>query len=468
MSLPEDFESPEIEIYPAEPPRPRRGFSMPLAILLAGVAILACVAVFEERWASEQPWFDALLLPDAVIDAEGRVPVWVRESECRGGGTGNVLIETLQAELDRDHLGFQVDKPEPVVAVELPVEDLAPLIDSGRLPQPGKPEVLAGELARETPFQLDGQWFTIVGRLKQGVSGFPAAYLLPFDPGVEGHFNAAAGAKRGSLFLDGMTRMEDLMPKDGAKDGARAVMGGQTRAKSIHGWGAVAGLLLVALGGAIAYVRFFHRLAELPSPLLGPVLRETVRRQGLMLGMHLLLYGIFFGAMSAGMLLPYWNYRITEYMGLLFTKGELSYIGQAYASGDILQATAATFINNYVVQTLGLTFAISIIPLALGVLKTALSFAVVGFGMAPLWSGAASGYAYHSITMVLELEAYILACFVVVVWPIRLWRAVTRGSFPAEFFLNLRIVLGGALLAGGMLAVAALYEATTLILLRGF
>jgi hypothetical protein len=67
--------------------------------------------------------------------------------------------------------------------------------------------------------------------------------------------------------------------------------------------------------------------------------------------------------------------------------------------------------------------------------------------------------------MALELEAYILASFVVLVWPLRLWRAVTGGAFGREVFTGLRILLGGAIVTGVMLAAAALYEAVTLIMM---
>lgn len=465
--LPETPESPEIEMAPAEPTRPRRGFQVPLAMVVAGVMVLAGTALFDERWAADQAWIDALLLPKAAVNEEGRIPVWVRDVQRTPAAKSNPVLAAVQAELDHDGTGFKLLKAETVVAADLSVDELAPLVDSGRAPRAGKPEVLAGELASEEPFQLDGQRFTIVGRLKQGVSGFPAAYLLPLDPGIEDHFTESAGAAEGSLFLDGMARLKDLAAKDTTAGEARVLMGGQVRAKTLYAWGAVAGLFLVAVGGAILYVRFFAWMAAKPLRLIGPILRECIDRPRLLAGMHVLLYGTFFAAMAAGMLLPYWNYRITEYMGLLFTKGDLSYVGEAYASGDILKATAATFVNNYVVQTLGLTFAVSIFPLPLGVLKSAMSFAVVGFGMAPLWSGAATGYAYHSITMALELEAYIIACFAVTVWPIRLWHAFRRGPFAAECLAGLRIFFGGAVLAGVMLAVAALYEATTLILFRG-
>ena len=55
----------------------------------------------------------------------------------------------------------------------------------------------------------------------------------------------------------------------------------------------------------------------------------------------------------------------------------------------------------------------------------------------------------------------------IVYMSIRWWRTLTGPAPGREFLLNLRLFIGGALLAGIMLALAALYEATTLILFAG-
>ncbi len=467
---PAPAESAAAELPPAEPFRPVRGIKGPVALALLGVLVLAILGVLEDHWADSQPWIDALVFPGTVIEKEGRVPLWTRDVErAAAAPSDDPLQAALKTLLETEGLGEGGSPPEYVMAIEMPPETFAPLLASGRLPEPGRPEVLAGNLADESPFTLDGVAFTVTGRLRGCVSGFTIDYLLPYDPALEHFFSEAAGARRGSLFVDGMRRIEELAP---ATESAKRLKspdfsGGQIRTPALYAWAAWMGLLLVAAGGVTAYRRVFVRLSQYPSLTLGPIIQETVHRPRLFAALHILMYPTFFGAMAAGLCLPELNYRLTEYLGYVFTQGELSYVGDAYASGDILKATGATFLNNYVVQTLGLTFAISIFPIPLGVLKTLVSFGMVGFGMAPLWYGAAAGYAYHSITMVLELEAYVLACFTVTVWPIHWWRTLTGPAPGREFFLNLRLFLGGALLAGIMLALAALYEATTLILFAG-
>jgi hypothetical protein len=75
---------------------------------------------------------------------------------------------------------------------------------------------------------------------------------------------------------------------------------------------------------------------------------------------------------------------------------------------------------------------------------------------------------FHSITMWLELEAYILVSFASVLLPVKVMRAFAEpGGNPGQAYVQGAIILGSmTLIAGIILLVAALYEATTLILLR--
>jgi len=466
---------PEPPAFPLAPtPAPPWRVATPLAIALAGILVLTLVAHVERPWHEMQPWNRALVALDRTSAGEDPAfpvkPIWVRIASRKEAAPGDAALSALEEWWGQEGLDIELTQAEHIIAIDMPREEFAPLIASGRLPESGVPEVLAGDLARDAPFSLDGTPFKIVGHLHQSVSGLSFAYVLPYDPGISRFFTEDAGATSGWIDPEGLDHLEALFPgeKDQETRGETPkILGGITRTKPAYAWITLAGLLAVAFGGALAYMRCFARLASPPTLIFGPVLEETVRRPRLLAGLHIILYGIFFAAMALGITQPLLNYRMANLVGAVFTEGGLSYIGDAYASGNVLRATLATFYNNYVVQTLGLTFAISIAPLALGVLKTALSFAVVGFAMAPLWAGTAANYLFHSVTMALELEAYILASFVVLVWAFRLFR--TDGEpFGARFVRSVQIFVGGAILAGVMLAIAALYEATTLILIVGY
>jgi hypothetical protein len=221
----------------------------------------------------------------------------------------------------------------------------------------------------------------------------------------------------------------------------------------------------VACGGSVLQVRFLRSLADNAAGSMRTVLREIAARPRLIVLVHVVLYGAFFLMMLLAFRYPVANVRAASLVRDAFAKGELSYIGKAYASGDILRASGATFVQNYLVATILFTILPSLVVPFAGLFKNLVSFATVGFVMAPLWTGSAPKLVYHSVTMALEMEGYIIASFVVIVWPLRIAKGILGGAFSNEVIQGLRIVASGALLAGIMLAIAALYEATTLIIL---
>lgn len=443
----------------------------PIIWALSGMLWLSFTGLFEIHWIKQQPWSEALLVmagQDSGPSAppEGALRVWSRSVSRSHPVSGDAWLDSMQALVKEEGLDLPLNRPERIIAIQAPSEVIAPLLEQGRLPESGKAEVLAGDLARGDSFELDGISFRIVGRLKKGVSGFTFAYLLPYSPAWSAMFSNTAGGIPGWLHPEGLSQLEQLAPDSGEQE--QEILGGQSRTRVRYAVSALIGLFIVALGGAMGYSRLFASLSDPPTPVFGPLFKETVVRPRLFWGAHAVLYGVFFGCMVMGIFFPLLNYRMTEYMSSVFSEGGLSYIGDAYASENVLQAALATYHNNYVVQTLGFTFMISIFPLALGALKTVASFSLVGFAMSPIWVGTASGYVFHSITMVLELEAYILATFVVIAWPLRLWRGITNDGFAPNLWMGIRIFMGGVIFCGVMLAIAALYEAASLILMRQY
>ena len=234
--------------------------------------------------------------------------------------------------------------------------------------------------------------------------------------------------------------------------------------------------------------------------------------------MHIFVYGSLFGAMLLGIQEPLLHIVLQEFVAAAFTEGDLAYIGAAYESGNVLLAAAATFANNYLLQTIALTLLASFGVPMFGLFKTAASVVLVGLAMPPLWTGMAGGFTFHSVTMVLEFEAYIFACIAVwlywapavravykrgplwilsflsaaafslallgivvgsagilggsvtwialaLVWSVAEWQALPEIGGPLRKE-RLQVLGSTAILAGIMLAIAGLYEAATLILLR--
>ena len=130
---------------------------------------------------------------------------------------------------------------------------------------------------------------------------------------------------------------------------------------------------------------------------------------------------------------------------------------------DAHVTTSRSACRAFVTATLVWNIGISLVIPFIGLFKTAISLGLVGFAMAPVWSDTFAGYTYHSITMGLELEAYILATFSIVVYALHFFRGIVRGNLLHEWGQGFQTVFGSAFIAGALLAAAALYEAVTLI-----
>jgi hypothetical protein len=456
-------------------------------LILACCLLLLYVDHLEVVWLDREPWSYAV----ARID-DGEPPTGARPAKFRPVPRESLPPDTPFVAAMREGLGPEaanagdgadmlqlmgVGLAESIIMMPATDEELAAVLESGRVPKRGAPEVLAGVFARQDSFKLDDETFRVVGRIKGSVGGAAFAYVLPDDTALAAkHFNEALGARGGWYLPDAeASPKEELISRlESAREDAAAFMlqpVPQTPTRPAYTGASLLALLLGAVGGYLLHDGLFRGAAGNGTKAFWRVYREVVHWPRLFLAMHIFLYGAFFLSMLAGAQNPLANIGIGQFVAGQFMSGGLSYIGDAYASGHIFSATAATFYNNYFWQTLMFTFVASLLPLALGILKTVASFVLTGFTMVPLWNGTAAGYSYHSITMVLELEAYIVACFAVMVWTIGFYRALYRGLIgspePRVLVHLFWFYVQAAILCGLMLAIAAGYEATTLILLGG-
>jgi len=454
----------ELEAWDLEPPPPqaRAGLALPLTIVLAGVILLVVLAVLDARALKSQEWGGALLYdePLPIEEDENILPVMMR----RLPEPRSPLIESLEQMPDGQEVieQLQLDKGEWVVLLPVSDETLAGLLESGRIPSRGRFEAVAGALARGDSFELAGHEFEVVGRLERGVGGLGFTFVVPDDEAYRPLFEED-GAQQGWLDLMGRERLAGL-PREHVEEWPEPV-GPMTRAGKGVPLGVILGLVLVALGGSFTYYRILLRLSARRGGYIQPLLDEVRARPGLFWGVHVLMYGAFFLMMVLAASYPLVTMRMEHYLSRELTEGSLRHVGAAYASGDILYAAIVTFGHNYFVATLLQTFALSLVIPFGGVIKNLLTFLVVGFAMAPIWAGSAAGMSFHSITMAVELGAYIVASFAVAVYWIRIGQGISRGEFGNYLKQGLRVLGGAVLVSGAMLAIAALYEAATLILL---
>lgn len=477
------------------------GLSVPAALFGAAVLLLVLAAIVEEHLLSPEPWVRGLV----CLDGETPPPpdalaVRARTVAREHPVPGDRVLRLLQdwAVASDQVSGFRADTPELAVAVALPRGDLAPLLASGRLPEPGAPEALAGDMARDEAFALAGQPFTVVGRLRRNVSGFLFSYLILDDPALDAAFPDDGATVEGWAHPDGLDFLaaedwaegedapgdpvegDETAPLAAAEETGEASgepedpaalvpywQGGETRTAPLTAWGGAAGLMLAALSGWLAHTRLCRRwAATLPAGhFFLPLFGEVAARPRLWAGMHAALYALLFAAMLVMMSQPLLAHRFAAYIGAVFAGGGLEHVGRAYASGNVLEAAWFTWKNNFLEQTVLNTVLLSLFPLALGAVKNAFTFLLVGAGMAPVWVGRSGTYAFHVVTMILELEIYALASFAVTVWALRVL-AFFRKPGPDAFrglLTGVRVLGGTILYAGGVLAAAALYEAVTLI-----
>ncbi len=498
-TAPDETSPPLVEETPSRfaEPVPRKtwavGVVFGICVTLLGLLLLWAAAGADYAALRGAPWENAVILFEtpAGVSAAEILPAQVRRVERDEILRSDYLLKVLGTlfRWDRFEETVRLTDPEWVIAMDLPAHKVAPLLNSGRLPEPGQPEVLAGDLARMEPFQVDGRTFEVVGTLKRSASVFLFAYLLPHGADFAEHFTPERGAKEGLLLEDASRLFQedllpDLYPKPVLKESeptsdtpkkrpevpeAEAplvlpnYLGGIMRSPDTVALSTLLGMMLIAGGGACFYFYLFRRLYAGKGVLARPFFAEVLKRPVLFWTMHLFFYGVFFSIMWRAMDNPLLAYRTKLYIEMVFSQGGLGHVGAAYDSGSIAHAAWMTFYNNFIEQTLLLTFLISLVPIPLGLIKNLLSFLLVGGAISPIWAGSAATLTVHALTMILELEAYILACFAITAWPLTLISGIRSKQCLKGLKSGLTMLLSAVVVTGIILALAALYEALTLI-----
>ncbi|MCX8063775.1 MAG: hypothetical protein N3G21_01220 [Candidatus Hydrogenedentes bacterium] len=348
------------------------------------------------------------------------------------------------------------------------IEEFQPILESGRLPKPGNREALSGDLTPSSKFFIKGTEYTVVGKIKKECAPFVGCFVIPIECIEKIPENVVQGIailslKTSPAHVEEITK---LLSKDKIDSSAiYEISGLQSRTSPLFAYGTTIGLIIVCFSIRGLLRLYYYRLANPPTKLLGQLFSDIYNHKLIFGIINTFMYLVFFTFLFFGLNDPENHRIIIYYINHTFSEGELSYIGEAYAKGNILQAAITTFHNNFWVQTFLLTILISIPPILLGVFKTFISFAFAGFAMAPIWNDTASKLFFHSLTIGLELEAYILAVFGVIMWTYYFWNGIiTRKNILEKIKKGFRIIVGASIVSGSLLAVAAIYEAITLII----
>lgn len=467
MDLPPAKPETSTTTAPPSEDHPRKTIRAPIAgglsLVIAGLAVLAIAARMDAESRESAPWPNAVFAPSGDPPWEGAVNAWVRRVPINNFPWQRDVYRRLKQSLPPEEFNaLKLDTTEWFLSIDLPPNSFSPLLESGRLPRKGTDEVLAGAFARAEFVQVDDGAFRVVGRLKRGTGALATAYVLPSDEVWEPLWMSTASP--GWFDANGLARIQAMDAPDEFIE-RHDVRGGAAPTPLNVVYVCLSGLGVVALGGALVHQGLFRGLVD-RAGVFRPALRAAIDHPRLVILMHIFLYGVFLASTLPAIRYPFINVLMQEYIRHAFSDGSLGYVGEAYGSGNILRAAVATWLNNFIVQTAGLTMLLSVIVPMLGVLKTAMSFALAGAGMTPLWSGMPAVFVPHSITMILELEAYIYACVAVCVFWSHLVRGVRAGRTGDAAHESFMTLLSATLLAGVMLGFAALYEAFSLIVLR--
>lgn len=437
--------------------------------LAAGVALIAGMAAFEAQQGKDTPWADLIVSPEGEAPWPETIALSARRIDKRNYPAQEAFVDKIR-ELypqisDEDISDFGLELTEWILFVDMPVEDMGPILESGELPTPGAYEVLAGARCRLEEIRLGNRRFRVVGRIRRDVPGLSFAYLLPRETRAARLFEPDTGTTKGWLDIQGREKLLARPAEDGMLEDM-TLIAPLAPATPVVSWSVLVGLMLVAVGGAVLQIRLFLALAGRAAGPFRPMFSAIANRPFLLSVVHIVLYGLFFACMAAGIRSPVDQMRVQNYVMQQFEEGELSHIAEALRSGEIPRTALAIFVNNYGMATLRTILLPScFIPFS-GALFCAAIFSFTGFGMAPLSTGIASLYIYHSITLTLELEAYVIAAFLVCLLPIFVVRGIMQRRFLHGVGEGARALGSGALLTGIMLAIAAVYEAATLITLQ--
>ena len=272
---------------------------------------------------------------------------------------------------------------------------------------------------------------------------------------------------------------EKLNPRNKTEDKLTIVPNSGFSDYRNNGWiytAAVAGEMLFLIGGFLLIFHLFWKVAQMERKEKGLVfnnLRDTCalivdkgRLYALTVGIFLLfwLYGMVISFVDPG-----GQEKLVQMISaqLAGSSWPLGFAGQAYAGGNVLYAAVATFTVNFFWGTFVVLTVFSLVPIGTAFMINALRGQMIGLALAPAKFFFGQSLTLHLLTIVVELQAYLIAGFVSVLLPLALLKpqrfgCETRKDALIKFVLWQFKVLP---LIAIILAGAAIYEAVEILVL---
>jgi hypothetical protein len=474
-----------------------------LIIASVGFALMLGGYASREQIDEKTAWASGLIIMSPEAPAEKSTLAGVIPARLRllsSSDVAEILLFATGDAAPAKALGVKGQVRTKLIEVPLAAAGIdAALLQSGRLPEAGRNEILAGAGVepRETLI-VGGESLKVVGVLKPGVALFASSLLVPAADANSKLFPAVvptvlhawlvrASAKE---LRDPQARktLEEAFPP---KNHVWVTPLDRLDPRSFNLY--LSGLAIFLLGGSGVLIGLFRSLAgrfdtqgsasptkaeeatlgdvdarqaSVPS-LAGPLL-EMKARPRLVWGVHL----VYFGLVIAGSLLVF---NVPEAQVVLLGKvrealatktNPLGVAGEAYLSGSIPRAAIVTFVVNFLLGSLAVITLPSIVFPGSGVLVAGVRALVWGLILAPVIQTLALGMLPHSVTMLLEGEGYILAALFGLLIPIHVVQRSLGGNLFTRFGRALLLNFKAQFWIALVLAVAAIYEATEVIMMN--
>jgi hypothetical protein len=348
------------------------------------------------------------------------------------------------------------------------------MLSWGRLPRAGEHEVLAGDQAsHHDGIDIDGRSFPVVGGLQRDAALFARSYLLPRDLVHSRAIGEGSDAVRSAflipLRLDQLgnnhihEQLAERFPLDRFDTIAASLRTGRGPFFAY-----LLGQALLCFGGSGGLIGLYAAAARrVRWPVLHDPLSQLSINRRLIWGVHLVYFGLYFLAAVV-------VYQMPDIQTTLFSAtqedfsgrdGPLSLVGKAYLSGNIALAALVTFVVNFFVGSMAmLTLPSCVIP-GSGVLVAVVRPVTWGLLLAPSSRVLERTMLAHSGTLLLEGEGYILATFFGLLIPAYLLRSDPALGLFGRYRRGLVLNLKGNILVALVLLVAAVYEASEVILM---
>jgi hypothetical protein len=192
--------------------------------------------------------------------------------------------------------------------------------------------------------------------------------------------------------------------------------------------------------------------------------------RGVYLTLNATYYGLIIVFMIVAAFIPDVQAELLKIVGSAFTSGPLAYLGQAYFNAEVHKAILLTFlVNLFLASLVYITLPSLIIPFA-GTLMFIFRAILWGLIFSPASPTMRLVMIPHSLTIVLEGQAYILVMFAVYLqgraflWP----RSAGVEGFGRGYREGLKRTGKIYILVVLILAVAAIYEVIEVVLLAKF